>query len=159
VNQQPISRAGDFCLWYLEKQIPETIASADNIAAVLIEPGLAEGGNWIPTKEFIQGLRGVCDRNDWLLISDEVLTGVGRTGKMWAIEHYDVVPDILIYGKNLSGGVAPLAGISARDDILGDNTHFKKFMSETGSSQRPKISVRLPRALCLAGRSTPSLGK
>ena len=114
----------DFCLWYLEKQIPETIASADNIAAVLIEPGLAEGGNWIPSKAFIQGLRRICDRNDWLLISDEVLTGVGRTGKMWAIEHYDVVPDILVYGKNLSGGIAPLAGISARDDILGDNSNF-----------------------------------
>ena len=123
----------DFCLWYLEKQIPETIASADNIAAVLIEPGLAEGGNWIPSKAFIQGLRRICDRNDWLLISDEVLTGVGRTGKMWAIEHYDVVPDILVYGKNLSGGIAPLAGISARDDILGDNSHFNSGSTFAGS--------------------------
>jgi acetylornithine/succinyldiaminopimelate/putrescine aminotransferase len=100
---------------------------------VLIEPGLAEGGNWIPSKAFIQGLRRICDRYDWLLISDEVLTGVGRTGKMWAIEHYDVVPDILIYGKNLSGGIAPLAGISARDDILGDNSHFNSGSTFAGS--------------------------
>jgi 4-aminobutyrate aminotransferase-like enzyme len=123
----------DFCLWYLEKQIPETVASADNIAAVLIEPGLAEGGNWIPSTGFIQGLRAVCDRNDWLLISDEVLTGVGRTGRMWAIEHYDVVPDILIYGKNLSGGIAPLAGISARDEILGDNPLFNSGSTFAGA--------------------------
>jgi 4-aminobutyrate aminotransferase/(S)-3-amino-2-methylpropionate transaminase len=59
-----------------------------------------------------------------LMISDEVLTGLGRTGRMWGIEHYDVVPDILVYGKNLSGGIAPLCGISARDDIMGDNTDF-----------------------------------
>ncbi len=58
------------------------------------------------------------------MISDEVLTGLGRTGRMWGIDHYDVVPDILVYGKNLSGGIAPLAGISARDEIMGDNTKF-----------------------------------
>ena len=84
----------------LVSEIPKTIASRDNIAAVIVEPGLAEGGNWIPAQNFIQQLREICDRNDWLLIADEVLTGAGRTGEMWAIEHYDVVPDVLIYGKN-----------------------------------------------------------
>jgi len=58
------------------------------------------------------------------MISDEVLTGLGRTGRMWGIQHYDVIPDILVYGKNLSGGIAPLCGLSARDDILGDNDEF-----------------------------------
>ena len=52
------------------------------------------------------------------MISDEVLTGLGRTGRMWGIDHYDVVPDILVYGKNLSGGIAPLCGISARGNSL-----------------------------------------
>ena len=110
----------DFCLWHLEHEINATMVSREEIAAVLLEPGLAEGGNWIPTRKFVRGVREICDRNQWLLISDEVLTGLGRTGKMWGIEHYDVTPDILVYGKNLSGGIAPLAGISARDDILGD---------------------------------------
>ncbi|MEM8814321.1 MAG: aspartate aminotransferase family protein [Pseudomonadota bacterium] len=114
----------DYCLWYLEHHIPERIAPRDNIAAVLVEPGLAEGGNWIPPTAFLQGIRNICDRNSWLMIADEVLTGLGRTGTMWAVEHYDVVPDILVVGKNLSGGIAPCAGIAARDDILGDNDEF-----------------------------------
>ncbi len=114
----------EYCLWYLDNHIPSSIASRDNIAGVLVEPGLAEGGNWIPSTRFLQGIRKICDKNDWLMISDEVLAGLGRTGKMWGIEHYDVTPDILVYGKNLSGGIAPLCGISARDDILGDNTDF-----------------------------------
>lgn len=114
----------EYCLWYLENHIPESIAARDNIAAILVEPGLAEGGNWIPSTRFLQGIREICDKNDWLLISDEVLTGLGRTGRMWGIDHYDVEPDILVYGKNLSGGIAPLCGISARDEIMGDNTRF-----------------------------------
>ncbi len=114
----------DYCLWYLDNHIPGCIAPRENIAAILVEPGLAEGGNWIPPTNFLQGIREICDRNNWLMISDEVLTGLGRTGKMWAIEHYDVVPDILVVGKNLSGGIAPCAGIAARDEILGDNDAF-----------------------------------
>jgi len=111
----------EYCLWYLGTHIPGYIAPAENIAAILVEPGLAEGGNWIPSVEFIQGIRKLCDDNDWLMIADEVLTGVGRTGKMWSVEHYAVVPDILVVGKNLSGGIEPCAGVAARDEILGDN--------------------------------------
>ncbi len=109
----------DYSLWFLDNHIPEAIASRDNIAGIMVEPGLAEGGNWIPPENFLQGIRDICDKNDWLMISDEVLTGLGRTGKMWGIDHYGVVPDILVVGKNLSGGIEPCAGIAARDDILG----------------------------------------
>ena len=111
----------DYCLHYLESHIPEYIVPAENIAAILVEPGLAEGGNWIPSVDFIQGIRRICDQQDWLMIVDEVLTGLGRTGKMWGIDHYDVIPDMMVVGKNLSGGVEPCAGVAARDEILGDN--------------------------------------
>ena len=111
----------EYCLWYLDTHIPEYVVPAENIAAVLIEPGLAEGGNWIPSRAFMTGLRELCDKRDWLLIADEVLTGLGRTGRMWSVEHYDLVPDILVAGKNLSGGIEPCAGVAARDAILGDN--------------------------------------
>lgn len=114
----------DYCLWYLDNHIPGCIAPRDSIAAILVEPGLAEGGNYIPPTNFLRGIREICDRNGWLMIADEVLTGLGRTGKMWAIEHYDVIPDILVVGKNLSGGIAPCAGIAARDEILGANADF-----------------------------------
>ena len=111
----------DYCLWYLEEHIPDYMAPAENIAAILVEPGLAEGGNWIPSTKFLQGIRRICDKHNWLMIADEVLTGLGRTGRMWSVEHYDIVPDILVVGKNLSGGIEPCAGVAARDDILGDN--------------------------------------
>lgn len=123
----------EYCLWYLDNHIPSCIAARDNIAGILVEPGLAEGGNWIPSTRFLSGIREICDRNDWLMISDEVLTGVGRTGRMWGIEHYDVEPDILVYGKNLSGGIAPLCGISARDDIMGDNRSFSSGSTFAGT--------------------------
>ena len=123
----------DYCLHYLEHHIPTFLAEKNNIAAVMVEPGLAEGGNWIPTTKFVKGIRDICDRNDWLMIADEVLTGLGRTGKMWAVEHYDVVPDIMVVGKNLSGGVEACAGVSARDEILGNNPDFSANSTFAGT--------------------------
>ncbi len=123
----------DYCLWYLDNHIPGCITPRDNVAGIIIEPGLAEGGNWIPPVNFLKGIRGICDRNGWLMIVDEVLTGLGRTGKMWAVEHYDVVPDILVVGKNLSGGIAPCAGVAARDQILGDNEAFSSGSTFAGT--------------------------
>lgn len=123
----------DYCLWYLDNHIPKSMVPRDSIAAILIEPGLAEGGNWIPPGNFLKGIRSICDKNDWLMISDEVLTGLGRTGKMWGIQHYDVVPDILVVGKNLSGGIEPCAGIAARDEILGDNDDFSSGSTFAGT--------------------------
>ena len=132
----------EYCLWYLDNHIPASIAARDNIAGILVEPGLAEGGNWIPSTRFLSGIRDICDKNDWLMISDEVLTGLGRTGRMWGIEHYDVVPDILVYGKNLSGGIAPLCGISARDDIMGDNTQFASGSTFAGMPAGCAAAIR-----------------
>jgi 4-aminobutyrate aminotransferase-like enzyme len=123
----------DYCLWYLDNHIPNSVAARDNIAGILIEPGLAEGGNWIPNKSFLQGIRDICDKNDWLMIADEVLTGLGRTGKMWAVEHYDVIPDILVVGKNLSGGIEPCAGVAAKDDILGNNPEYSASSTFAGT--------------------------
>jgi 4-aminobutyrate aminotransferase-like enzyme len=123
----------EYCLWYLDNHIPACVAARDNIAGILVEPGLAEGGNWIPSTRFLKGIREICDKNDWLMIADEVLTGLGRTGRMWGIRHYDVVPDILVYGKNLSGGIAPLCGISSRDEIMGDNTDFHSGSTFAGT--------------------------
>jgi 4-aminobutyrate aminotransferase-like enzyme len=123
----------EFCLWYLDNHIPDSMVPRDNIAGILIEPGLAEGGNWIPPTNFLQGIRAICDRNEWLMIVDEVLTGLGRTGTMWGIDHYNVVPDIVVVGKNLSGGIEPCAGIAARDEILGDNDAFSSGSTFAGT--------------------------
>ena len=132
----------EYCLWYLDNHIPGCIAARENIAAILVEPGLAEGGNWIPSTRFLRGIREICDKNDWLMISDEVLTGLGRTGEMWGINHYDVVPDILVYGKNLSGGIAPLCGISSRDEIMGDNVDFASGSTFAGMPAGCAAAIR-----------------
>ena len=132
----------EYCLWYLDNHVPAFIADRSNIAGILVEPGLAEGGNWIPSTRFLTGIREICDRNDWLMICDEVLTGLGRTGRMWGIEHYGVVPDILVYGKNLCGGIAPLCGVSARDEIMGDNTDFHSGSTFAGTPAGCAAAIR-----------------
>jgi len=90
----------------------------DDICAIIIEPIQSEGGDNHFRKEFLQALRHICDENEVMLIFDEVQNGVGLTGKFWAYEHFDVVPDILAFGKKLQ-----VCGIIAtgRIDEITDN--------------------------------------
>jgi acetylornithine/N-succinyldiaminopimelate aminotransferase len=94
----------------------------DKIAAVVIEPVQAEGGVRIPFVDFMRSLRERCDRVGALLIFDEVLTGLGRTGKLFALEHFGVVPDVIVLAKALGGGL-PLGAFAARDDLLSVLAH------------------------------------
>ena len=84
----------------------------DDIAAIILEPIQSEGGDVHFRREFLQGLRDLCDEYDWLLIYDEVQTGFGITGKMWAHEHFGVEPDLVAFGKK-----AQVCGIMARDTV------------------------------------------
>jgi acetylornithine/N-succinyldiaminopimelate aminotransferase len=92
------------------------------IAAVVVEPVQAEGGVRIPEIGFIRELRERCDRVGALLIFDEVLTGIGRTGRMFALEHFGVVPDMVVMAKAVGGGL-PLGALASRDEILGTLAH------------------------------------
>jgi acetylornithine/N-succinyldiaminopimelate aminotransferase len=92
------------------------------IAAVVVEPIQAEGGVRIPETGFIRAIRQRCDRAGALLVFDEVLTGFGRTGKMFALEHFGVVPDIVVMAKALGGGL-PLGALCSRDEVLGTLSH------------------------------------
>jgi len=92
------------------------------IAAVVVEPVQAEGGVRIPEAGFIRALRERCDRAGALLIFDEVLTGIGRTGAMFAREHFGVVPDVVVMAKAVGGGL-PLGALASRDEILGTLAH------------------------------------
>merc|ERR1719359_1006668 len=85
----------------------------EETAAICIEPILGEGGYVPPPPGFLEGLRAFCNQKGILLIADEVQTGFGRTGKMFAVENYDVQPDILIFAKGIATGM-PIAGIAAR---------------------------------------------
>lgn len=112
----------DYCLWYIENLILQLIATPDRIAGILFEPVIAEGGNWIPPDKFIYGLRKLADKYDWLLICDEVLTGFGRTGKMWAIEHWGIDVDLMSIAKGMTGGLMPIAAVMGSEEVMAE-TH------------------------------------
>jgi 4-aminobutyrate aminotransferase len=87
------------------------------VAAFVVEPVLGEGGYVFPPRGFLEGLRELCDRHGILLVADEVQSGMGRTGRMWAIEHAGVEPDILVSGKGIASGL-PLGAMTARADLM-----------------------------------------
>lgn len=92
------------------------------VAAVVIEPIQAEGGIKIPRPDFIRALRSRCDKTGALLIFDEVLTGLGRTGKLFALEHFGVIPDLIVLAKALGGGL-PLGAFCGNDEVIGVLSH------------------------------------
>ena len=87
------------------------------VAAIIVEPVQGEGGYIVPKPEFLQGLRNICDEHGILLIFDEVQTGIGRTGELYAYQTFGVKPDILTSAKALGGGV-PLGAIIAKKEIM-----------------------------------------
>lgn len=102
---------------YIENLLFRTVLPPEETAAVFVEPIQGEGGLIVPPDIFLKGLRRLCDRHGILLVDDEVQTGIGRTGKWFAIEHTGVVPDIICVAKALGGGL-PLGGIIARKQIM-----------------------------------------
>jgi len=101
---------------YVDYLLNTPYTAADDVAAVIVEPVQGEGGYVPPAPEFLQILRKACDRSGALLIVDEVQAGAGRTGKMWAVEHSGVKPDMLTFGKGIGGDV-PMAGLVMRSDL------------------------------------------
>lgn len=95
----------------------EKLVHPDDLAAILVEPIIGEGGYIVPPDNFLPELRAFCDRTGALLICDEVQTGLGRTGKWFASEHWGVVPDIVALGKAIGGGL-PLGAVLARADLM-----------------------------------------
>jgi 4-aminobutyrate aminotransferase len=102
---------------YIEEVLFKRTVPADEVAAIILEPILGEGGYVVPPKPWVENLRRICDENGILLIADEVQSGMGRTGKMWAIEHFGVVPDIVAAGKGIASGL-PLGAMIARSELM-----------------------------------------
>src|ERR1022692_1910131 len=94
-----------------------TILPADEVAAIFVEPIQGEGGYIIPPADFLPMLREIADRHGILLVADEVQCGMGRTGKMWAIEHSGVIPDMICSSKGIASGM-PLSAVIARADVM-----------------------------------------
>ncbi|HEU4402571.1 MAG TPA: aminotransferase class III-fold pyridoxal phosphate-dependent enzyme, partial [Candidatus Polarisedimenticolia bacterium] len=88
-----------------------------DIAAVVAEPVQGEAGAIVPPDDYWPRLREICDEYDTLLIADEVQTGMGRTGKLWGVDHWNVIPDIMCLGKALGGGVMPLSAFISTPEV------------------------------------------
>jgi putrescine aminotransferase len=103
-----------------EAAIKNLMAVGETVAGMIIEPIQGEAGIVLPPEGYLKQLREICDKYGVFLIFDEIQTGMGRTGTLWASEDYDVVPDIMTFGKAFGGGVMPITGIIARPHLWTD---------------------------------------
>jgi 4-aminobutyrate aminotransferase len=119
LNETGFANQAEAVLHYIECEIFQTKVPANEVAAILVETIQGEGGYVVPQDNFLCGLRELCDRYDILLIVDEIQSGMGRTGKWWGINHWNVEPDIVAVAKGIASGM-PLGAIIARRDIMTD---------------------------------------
>jgi 4-aminobutyrate aminotransferase len=127
VFHAPFGKVED--LKWFDEVLFDKLAPADEVAAIIVEPIQGEGGYIVPEDGFLQGLRAICDRHGILLIADEIQSGAGRTGTMWAVEHWGVKPDIVLTAKGVASGM-PLGAMIARADLMeawGPGTHGSTF--------------------------------
>jgi 4-aminobutyrate aminotransferase-like enzyme len=109
---------------YIEDQVLRYLTPPDRIAGVLIEPVAGEAGVIVPPAPFWQGLNELCERHGWLLCADEVQTGFGRTGELFAVEHWGVQPDLMTLAKGMSGGAMPIGATLGSEAVMGDLDAF-----------------------------------
>ncbi len=122
---------GAWCVGYLEEVILDKVAPPDEVSAIIFEPIQGAGGYIVPPPEFIRGLRKIADEHGIILVDDEIQSGMGRTGKWWAIEYYNTEPDIILISKALAAGLPAGACVSkaelmdwapgAHENTLGGN--------------------------------------
>ena len=91
----------------------------ENVAAFLVEPIQGEAGVYVPDENYIKEAYNLCKSKNVLFIADEVQTGIARTGKLLAVDHAGIVPDVLILGKAISGGVFPVSAVLANNEVMG----------------------------------------
>ncbi|HWP86221.1 MAG TPA: acetyl ornithine aminotransferase family protein [Terriglobia bacterium] len=106
-----------YCARVIEEHLFRSYVPSSEVAAIFVEPIQGEGGYVAPPPEFLRELRRICDRHGILLVADEVQSGFGRTGKMWAIDHAGVVPDILCAAKGIASGM-PLSATISKAEIM-----------------------------------------
>jgi 4-aminobutyrate aminotransferase len=105
------------CARYIEEKLFKTILPPEEVAAIIVEPIQGEGGYVVPPDSFLQEIRSICDRYGILMIADEIQSGVGRTGKWWAIQHAGVEPDIVTVAKGIASGM-PLSVCMAKAEVM-----------------------------------------
>jgi adenosylmethionine-8-amino-7-oxononanoate aminotransferase len=139
------------CADEVERAIVE--AGPDTVAAVIAEPiGGSTAGALVPPDEYWPKVADICRRHGVLLIADEVMTGFGRTGKKFAVDHWGVTPDILVSGKGLTGGYAPMAGIFASDAVVAPLVERDQLLMFFTYSAHPAACAAADRVLQILER-------
>ena len=143
VNRRPES-CGVECLDLLTESYFHTSVDPREVAAILVEPVQGEGGFIPPHPEFLPKLQEICRANGILLIADEVQCGMGRTGRMFALEHYGIDPDMIILAKGIASGM-PISAVIARDDVMkwNDGGHGSTFGGNPVSCAAALATLRL----------------
>jgi 4-aminobutyrate aminotransferase len=130
--------------WFDEVLFDKVVPAAE-VAAIIVEPIQGEGGYVLPEDGFLPGLRDLCDRHGILLIADEIQTGAGRTGAMWAVEHWGVQPDILLSAKGIASGM-PLSAVVARSALMeawGRGAHGSTFGGNPVACAASLVTLKL----------------
>jgi 4-aminobutyrate aminotransferase len=112
-----VTASGCHCVRQIEETMFKRTAPPDEVAAIFVEPIQGESGYHVPPPGFLPALRSLCDRHNILLVADEVQSGMGRTGKMFAVEHWNVQPDIICLAKGIASGM-PLGAIIASAEVM-----------------------------------------
>jgi len=129
---------GLFCLEFVRKILENN--TAGSLAAIIVEPMQGTAGNVIPPPEFVPGLLQIARENDALLIADEMITGFGRTGRMFGSDHIDLIPDIMTIGKGLGSGF-PVSGLISTDEITASKPFSKPSSSSSSYGGNPLAST------------------
>ncbi len=140
----PTERLGRACVDYIEQTIMQQLVKPTDIAGIFVESIQGEGGYVIPPPDFYPALRALCDKYDIPMVVDEVQSGMGRTGKMWAIEHWGVVPDVITIAKGIAGGL-PLGAIVAPKRMMTwpSGAHANTFGGNPVACAAANATIRL----------------
>ena len=107
-----------------------TLQSEEEVVSA-IDDGLVKAGVIIPPAGYLKKVSEICKKNNVLFIADEIQTGLGRTGKLWGVDHWDVIPDILTAAKSLGGGVMPISTVCTSEEIFQPMMYPNPFMHTT----------------------------
>jgi len=132
------------CLAFIKDQLFVQLVAPDEVAAIVVEPIQGEGGYVVPPKAFLQGLRELATEHGILLVVDEVQSGMGRTGKMFASEHFDLKADVVSIAKGIASGL-PLGVTCARADVMAwpPGAHASTFGGNPVSCAAANVTIRL----------------